>query len=191
MRIYFKSTYFFKLKCNLYLVLSSVQFSDCSDRPRCRPNQKLVYGTEVQQQIRVLCDVDSNPPPVRFFWTFTRTGSSRSRSASLTTGIGMSSTPLSTAQFIDHAHSTLSNTLTTDWVQMKQRNSSDHSDDTDASQPTPTAIVLTHFTSSGHRSSLLYTPNTLDEFGQLSCEAENSVGRQSLACIFTVIPAGQ
>lgn len=226
---------FFAHKIN-YFFQNFKQLALISDRPRCRSNQKLVYGTEIQQQIRVLCDVDSNPPPVRFFWSFSRTGSDRVRSASLSTNDAslanshLSSLPSSssspsslafislqstfeswndanTPSLIDHAQSShlpssFKSTTTShsnfdsysSWSNQKQSSNSSivlNSNPSNNVPPFVSSIVLTHFTSSAHRSSLLYTPKTLDDFGQLSCESENSVGRQTFPCVFTVIPAGK
>lgn len=39
------------------------------DAPRCKSNQKFVYGSDVEEKIRILCDVDANPVPIRFHWS--------------------------------------------------------------------------------------------------------------------------
>ncbi|KAK7590204.1 hypothetical protein V9T40_001817 [Parthenolecanium corni] len=41
-----------------------------SYKPVCKPNQKLVYGAARDENIQVVCEVDSNPEPDTFKWSF-------------------------------------------------------------------------------------------------------------------------
>lgn len=36
----------------------------------CKPNQKVVYGAGHNEDIQVVCEVDSNPEPDAFQWSF-------------------------------------------------------------------------------------------------------------------------
>lgn len=49
-----------------------LNFSDFffADKPVCKPNQKLVYGAARDENIQVICEVDSNPEPDSFKWSF-------------------------------------------------------------------------------------------------------------------------
>lgn len=43
------------------------------DRPICRAEQKRIYGVGRNEAVRILCEVDSFPPPKSFKWTFNNT----------------------------------------------------------------------------------------------------------------------
>lgn len=43
------------------------------DRPICRGDQKRVYGIARNEAGRVLCEVESYPPPTSFKWSFNNT----------------------------------------------------------------------------------------------------------------------
>lgn len=43
------------------------------DRPICRAEQKRIYGVGRNEAVRILCEVDSYPPPKSFKWTFNNT----------------------------------------------------------------------------------------------------------------------
>lgn len=40
------------------------------DEPVCRVNQQRVYGAERNEEINVTCEVDGNPSPTWFRWSF-------------------------------------------------------------------------------------------------------------------------
>lgn len=41
-----------------------------SDKPICRPEQKRIYGVARHENAKVLCEVESYPPPDSFKWSF-------------------------------------------------------------------------------------------------------------------------
>lgn len=41
-----------------------------TDKPVCKPNQKTVYGAGRNEDIQVVCEVDANPEPESFKWSF-------------------------------------------------------------------------------------------------------------------------
>lgn len=43
------------------------------DRPMCRSDQKRIYGVARNEQAKILCEVDSFPPPTSFKWSFNNT----------------------------------------------------------------------------------------------------------------------
>lgn len=48
-----------------------------SDKPICRHDQKRVYGVARHEMAKVLCEVESYPPPEGFHWTFNNSAESR------------------------------------------------------------------------------------------------------------------
>lgn len=43
------------------------------DRPMCRADQKRIYGVARNEMAKILCEVDSFPPPTSFKWSFNNT----------------------------------------------------------------------------------------------------------------------
>jgi hypothetical protein len=43
------------------------------DSPSCKPNQKLVYGVSVGEEVTMSCELDSEPDDVEFRWAFNST----------------------------------------------------------------------------------------------------------------------
>lgn len=43
------------------------------DKPLCRAEQKKIYGIARNEEAKILCEVDSYPPPLSFRWSFNNT----------------------------------------------------------------------------------------------------------------------
>lgn len=48
-----------------------------SDKPVCRLDQKRIYGVARHEVAKVLCEVESYPPPDTFKWSFNNSAESR------------------------------------------------------------------------------------------------------------------
>lgn len=44
-----------------------------SDKPICRQGQKHIYGVSRNEETKILCEVESSPPPISFRWSFNNT----------------------------------------------------------------------------------------------------------------------
>ncbi|KAL5284444.1 hypothetical protein ACFFRR_006630 [Megaselia abdita] len=60
--------------------------------PTCMPNQPRVYGVAKQEDAKIKCTVDANPPDVEFKWTFNNSAESIDVAADHITRTGTSST---------------------------------------------------------------------------------------------------
>lgn len=60
-----------------------------TDAPSCMPNQARIYGVAKQEDARVKCTVDANPPDVEFKWTFNNSAETIDVAADHITRIGM------------------------------------------------------------------------------------------------------
>lgn len=52
------------------LFLTSSSFFFVLDKPICRRNQKQIYGVARHENTKILCEVESYPPPDSFSWSF-------------------------------------------------------------------------------------------------------------------------
>ncbi|XP_047738167.1 nephrin-like [Hyalella azteca] len=102
---------------------------DVKYSPICRSAQKWQYGIAYEEQAKILCQVDANPPQVAFQWTFNNS-----------------------AEIRRLAESSIVNNYTV--------------------------------------SELSYTPRSALDYGLLTCQASNAVGRQREPCFYTIFPAG-
>lgn len=65
------SSYYFLPTHSRVIALSSV------DKPVCRSEQKRVYGVARHEMAKVLCEVESYPPPDSFKWSFNNSAEAR------------------------------------------------------------------------------------------------------------------
>lgn len=55
----------------VHLSLSSFSFPDV---PTCKDDREELYGALKQETVALRCEVDANPTPVTFHWTFNNSG---------------------------------------------------------------------------------------------------------------------
>lgn len=57
---------------NIAISVKKICFT--ADSPVCVPGQKILYGATRHEEVKVLCEVDADPPDVTFRWSFNKSG---------------------------------------------------------------------------------------------------------------------